>query len=269
MQNEVDPDVVHQYEHETWTRCAATYLDHFAGLTRETVPLLRDTAGIRSGSIVLDIGCGPGHVAGAFAEDGAIVTGIDFSSKMVEVARQHYPAATFHEANAEQLPFDDASFEAVVSNFVVHHLARPDVVFREICRVLKPDGRFAFVVFERPDAQSSIGAFFEAVEAHHDSDKLPHGPLFGAQRSAFVAPLIASGLSDSHFETHDIMWRSSNIDPVLQAFLEWGNIAALPGEVQQKIEVTAREKLEAYSDGDGYAFPHAVLVGTAVKPRPR
>ena len=177
MGNVVDPDVVHQYEYETWTRCAATYLDHFAGLTRETVPLLQDAANLQPGSTVLDIGCGPGHVAGALAEAGAAVTGIDFSARMVEVARRHYPQATFLEANAEELPFGDASFEAVVSNFVVHHLARPDVVFREVCRALKPGGRFAFVVFERPEAQSSIGAFFEAVAAHHDSDELPHGLL--------------------------------------------------------------------------------------------
>ncbi len=265
MGNQIDADVVHRYEHETWTRCAATYLDHFAGLTRETVPLLQDAAGIRPGSTVLDIGCGPGHVAGALAEAGAIVTGIDFSARMVEVARRHYPEAAFQEANAEQLPFGDASFEAVVSNFVVHHLARPDVVFREVCRVLNPGGRFAFVVFERPEAQSSIGAFFEAVAAHHDSDELPQGPLFGAERSAYVAPLNESGLSDLHFETHDILWRSDTVDPVLQAFLEWGNIAALPQDVQQKIELTARENLDSYRDGGSYAFPHAVLLGTAVK----
>ncbi len=269
MGNQIDADVVHRYEHETWTRCAATYLDHFAGLTRETVPLLRDGADIRAGSTVLDIGCGPGHVTGALAEPGAIVTGIDFSARMVEVARRHYPEAAFQEANAEQLPFGDASFEAVVSNFVVHHLARPDVVFREVCRVLKPGGRFAFVVFERPEAQSSIGAFFEAVAAHHEMDELPNGPLFGAERSAYVPLLNASGLSDLHFETHDILWRSDTVDPVLQAFLEWGNIAALPQDVQQKIEVTARENLDAYRDGESYAFPHAVLLGTAVKPGSR
>jgi ubiquinone/menaquinone biosynthesis C-methylase UbiE len=265
MESPIDTDVVHRYEHETWTRCAATYLDHFAGLTRETMPLLRDAANIQSGSTVLDIGSGPGHVAGALAEVGAAVTGIDFSARMVEVARRHYPQDTFLEANAEQLPFDDASFRAVVSNFVVHHLARPDVVFREVCRVLEPGGSFAFVVFERPEAQSSIGAFFEAVAAHHDSDELPHGPLFGAERNAYVAPLHASGLSDLHFETHDIVWRSDTVEPVLQAFLEWGNITALPQDVQRKIEVTARENLEAYRDGGGYAFPHAVLLGTVVR----
>jgi ubiquinone/menaquinone biosynthesis C-methylase UbiE len=265
MESSIDAEVVHRYEHETWTRCAATYLDHFAGLTRETLPLLREAANIQSGSTVLDIGSGPGHVAGALAEAGAAVTGIDFCAKMVEVARQHYPQVTFLEADAERLPFDDASFQTVVSNFVVHHLARPDVVFREVYRVLEPGGSFAFVVFERPEAQSSIGAFFEAVAAHHDADELPHGPLFGADQSAYVAPLSASGLSDLHFETHDILWRSKTPDPVLQAFLEWGNIAALPQDVQQKIEATAREKLEAYRDGAGYAFPHAVLLGTAVR----
>jgi ubiquinone/menaquinone biosynthesis C-methylase UbiE len=266
MESPIDADVVHQYEHETWTRCAATYLDHFAGLTRETLPLLRAAANIQPGRKVLDIGSGPGHVAGAFAEDGAEVTGIDFSARMVEVARRHYPQATFLEANAEQLPFGDASFQAVVSNFVVHHLARPDVVFREVCRVLEPWGSFGFAVFERPEAQSSIGAFFEAVAAHHDLDELPHGPLFGADRSAYVAPLSESGLSDLQFETHDILWRSDSVDPVLQAFLEWGNIAALPRDVQQKIEATARENLESYRDGGAYAFPHAVLLGSAVRP---
>lgn len=268
MGDVIDPDVVHRYEHETWTRCAATYLDHFAGLTRETVPLLRDAAGIRAGATVLDIGSGPGHVAAALAGHGAAVTGIDFSATMVEVARRHHPEVAFHEADAGQLPFDDASFDAVVSNFVVHHLARPDIVFREVHRVLEPGGRFAFVVFERPEAQSSIGAFFEAVAAHHDADELPHGPLFGADRSAYLPPLNASGLSDPHFETHDILWRSETVDPVLQAFLEWGDIAALPKDVQRKIERTACENLEAYRDGAGYAFPHAVLLGTAVKPGP-
>jgi 2-polyprenyl-3-methyl-5-hydroxy-6-metoxy-1,4-benzoquinol methylase len=88
MEGLIDADVVQRYEHETWTRCAATYLDHFAGLTRETIPILRDAANIQSGSKVLDIGSGPGHVAGALADAGAAVTGIDFSARMIDVARQ-------------------------------------------------------------------------------------------------------------------------------------------------------------------------------------
>ena len=266
MENPVNPNVVRQYEHETWTRCAETYLDHFAGLTCQTVPILRDAADIGPGTSVLDIGSGPGHVAGTLAQTGATVTGIDFSAKMVEVARLKYPQAKFQEADAEQLPFEDASFDAVVSNFVVHHLARPDIVFGEVFRVLKPGDRFAFVVFERPEAQSSIGAFFDAVAKHHDMDDLPHGPLFGAERSAYIPPLNTSGLTDTHFATHDIVWQSDTLDPVVQAFLEWGNIARLSEDIQKKIEATARENLRSYRHEAGYAFPHTVLLGIAKKP---
>jgi len=266
MEQPVHPDIVHQYEHETWSRCAATYLDHFAGLTRESLPMLREAANIRSGIRVLDVGSGPGHIAGALSQDGAAVTGIDFSAQMVEVAKKHYPDVSFLEADAERLPFDDESFDAVVSNFVIHHLSRPEVVFREVCRVLKPGGRFAFVVFEKPEAQSSIGAFFEAVAAHHEMDELPHGPLFGVDQSAYLPPLNASGLVDLRFETHNILWRSDSVDPVLQAFMEWGNIAALPQDVQRKIEDSSRKNLGSFRDGSGFAFPHAVLLGAAMKP---
>ena len=266
MPEPIDPDAVSQYELATWTRCAESYLDHFAGLTRETIDLLRDAANVQPGSEVLDVGCGPGHVAGALVESGADVTGIDFSTLMIDVARRRFPAIRFQQADAEELPFADASFDAIVSNFVVHHLARPDVVFGEVRRVLRPGGRFAFVVFDRPEAQSSIGVFFDAVAAHHDMDDLPHGPLFGAESSAYLAPLRAAGLTDVGFETRAIVWRSADVDTVLRAFLEWGNTEVLPEGVRRRIADTARENLEQFKDRDGYAFPHAVLVGRAGKP---
>jgi ubiquinone/menaquinone biosynthesis C-methylase UbiE len=114
---------------------------------------------------VLEIGSGPGHVAQSLTEAGAIVTGVDFSAEMVAVARRQFPGITFQEADAEQLPFEAGTFDAVVSN-LVHHLARPTMVFQEVCRVLKAGGRFAFAVFGAPEAQSSISAFFTAVQAH-------------------------------------------------------------------------------------------------------
>jgi 2-polyprenyl-3-methyl-5-hydroxy-6-metoxy-1,4-benzoquinol methylase len=130
MSERFDPDVVAKYEHDTWSRCADDYIDTFAGITGETVPLLLEAAGIRSGSQVLEIGSGPGHVADLLVQAGASVTGVDFSSKMVEVAQSRFPEITFKQADAEQLPFEADSFDAVVANFVVHHLARPETVFR-------------------------------------------------------------------------------------------------------------------------------------------
>ena len=150
--NEVfDPDVVAKYERETWSRCADDYVDTFAGITAETVPMLLEAAGIRPGSKVLEIGSGPGHVADMLVQVGADVTGVDFSTKMVEVAQSRYPEITFRQADAEKLPFEAESYDAVVANFVVNHLARPETVFREVNRVLKPRGRFAFAVWGAPE----------------------------------------------------------------------------------------------------------------------
>ncbi len=266
MSDAINPDVVTQYERETWSRCAESYIDTFAALTRETVPLLIKAANVGRGMRVLEIGSGPGHVAHALVESGAAATGVDFSSQMVRVAQQMYPNITFQEANAEQLPFDGGTFDAVVSNFTVHHLARPEVVFREVSRVLVSRGRFAFAVWRAPEAQSSIGAFFDAVQAHYTLDELPHGPLFGVtERSVYEPMLAAAGLTDCQLSTHDVVWRSEGLEPILRGFWEWGNIAALPQDVQDRIEATTRENAKAYEQGGCFAFPHTILLGSAAK----
>jgi SAM-dependent methyltransferase len=262
-----DADVVTQYELETWARCAEDYLDTFAGLTSQTVPLLLKAAETRPGSHILDLGSGPGHVAEMIAQAGAVVTGVDFSPQMVKTAQIRYPHIRFKQANAEQLPFDDGVFDAVVSNYVVHHLARPEVVLREISRVLKPGGRFAFVVWGAPEKQSSIGAFFGAVEAHLDVAELPHGPLFGVTELSVYEPLLSqAGLEGCQLTTHDVTWRTESLDPVLQGFWDFGNLAALPSEVQEKIKETTRENAQPYKQDGRFVFPHTALLGTATKP---
>jgi len=265
--NNTDADEVTQYELETWGRCAEDYLDTFAGLTSKAIPLLLEAAEIRPGSHVLDLGSGPGHVAGMFAQAGAVVTGVDFSPQMVKTAQSRHPHIMFREANAEQIPFDDAVFDAVVSNYVVHHLARPEVVFREISRVLKPGGRFSFVVWGVPEKQSSVGAFFGAVEAHLEIAELPHGPLFGITELSVYEPLLTQAdLEDCQLTTHGVTWEVESLDPVLQGCWDWGNMAALPSEIQEKIEETTRENAQPYKQDGRYEFPHTALLGTASRP---
>lgn len=266
MSDGFDPDVVTEYELNTWSRCAEDYVDTFAGITGETVPLLMEIAGIRSGDQVLELGSGPGHVADLLVQAGAVVTGVDFSPDMVEVAQSKYPEITFRQANAEQLPFEVGSFDSVIANFVVHHLARPEKVFREVYRVLKPGGRFAFAVWGDPEEQSSIGAFFGAVVAHYDLEELPHGPLFGVtERSVYEPMLTQAALEDCQLSIRDVTWRVDSLDPILKGFWDFGNITALPTEMQKKIEETTRENAQAYEQDGRYMFPHSILFGSALK----
>lgn len=266
MNEEFDADTVTAYERETWGRCADDYIDTFAGITSETVPLLIESAGIRSGSEVLEIGSGPGHVADMMVHAGANVTGIDFSDSMVDVARGRFPEITFTQADAENLPLETESFDAVVANFVVHHLARPELVFREVHRVLKPGGRFAFAVWGAPEEQSSIGAFFAAVMAHHELGALPHGPLFGVtERSVYEPLLTQADLQDCKLSIHEMTWKVDSLQPVLKGFWDWGNMALLPKDTQEKIRQTTHENAQAYEEDGRYAFPHAILFGCAFK----
>lgn len=124
---------------------------HFAPLESQTTPpaahLVRH-AGVRAGQRVLDIGCGTGVVAITAARLGAQVTALDLTPALLERARENAQIAgvsvEWHEGDAEQLPFADASFDVVLSQFGHMFAPRPDVALAEMLRVLKPGGTVAF-----------------------------------------------------------------------------------------------------------------------------
>lgn len=266
MSGTEDPDFVHEFELETWTRCAGDYLKGFAGLTRETIPIVVEEAGVKAGQRVLDVGAGPGHICGSLSSMGCSAVGIDFSEAMVAIAKENYPEAEFHEGNAADLPFEDVEFDSVISNFVVHHLAKPKDVFAEVHRVLKDEGGFAYAVFAAPEEQSSIGEFFAAVEEFHTVEELPHGPLFGVTDIEVHRDLLeAGGFTTTSFEFHPITWKAESPDDVFSAFSDWGNLDALPKETAGKIREATLARYENYRTGGIYEFPHTALVAHAVK----
>ncbi len=106
-----------------------------------------DRLAIPSGARVLDVACGTGNLAIPLARAGAVVTGVDIAPNLLVQARERAAAENlavrFDEGNAEQLPYSDASFEAVVSMFGAMFAPRPEVAAAELARVLSPGGRLA------------------------------------------------------------------------------------------------------------------------------
>ena len=102
-----------------------------------------------TGGRVLDVGCGPGHLANRLARDHAFdVTGLDLDPAMIARARANAERAvpserrpTFVGGGVAALPFPDASFDLVVSTLSMHHWAEPAAGLAEIGRVLRPGGR--------------------------------------------------------------------------------------------------------------------------------
>jgi ubiquinone/menaquinone biosynthesis C-methylase UbiE len=122
---------------------------------RADSPWIRQAMGYEStaGLDVLDVGCGQGIDLVEYLRAGARATGIDLTPRHVELARQHVEAldltATVVHGDAEHLPFQDASFDFVASNGVLHHTPDMPAALREIRRVLRPGGEVRIAVYNR------------------------------------------------------------------------------------------------------------------------
>lgn len=112
-------------------------------------------AGVGRGNRALDVCCGTGDIAELLAGTGAEVIGLDFTDEMLEVARhraaQSRLAIRYLNGDAMQLPFDDASFDAVTIGFGLRNLAGWEAGLREMQRVARPGGRLLVLDFGRPD----------------------------------------------------------------------------------------------------------------------
>lgn len=100
---------------------------------------------------VLDVGCGGGFLSNFLAAKGLTVTGLDLSKESLDVAHlyDHSQCAKYVYGDAYLLPFKDHSFQAVTCMDFLEHVSKPELVLKEISRVLKPGGSFFFHTFNR------------------------------------------------------------------------------------------------------------------------
>ena len=129
-------------------RQAWAHFTPFEQATATTAPRLVAFAGVRAGQRILDVACGTGVVAITAGRGGARVTGLDLTPELLQRARENAALAgvevEWHEGDVESLPFGDAAFDVVLSQFGHMFAPRPEVATREMLRVLKPGGVIAF-----------------------------------------------------------------------------------------------------------------------------
>ncbi|MFF9643751.1 class I SAM-dependent methyltransferase [Kitasatospora aureofaciens] len=136
---------VHGRVRGSYDAVAEEYLERIGGeLAHKVVDraLLGAVLEEAAGGVVADLGCGPGHVAGWLAGQGARVVGIDLSPRMVELAGREHPEAAFRTGDLLALPAGDGEFAAAVALYSVIHLEPDELLpaFVEMRRVLRPGG---------------------------------------------------------------------------------------------------------------------------------
>ena len=146
----IDNEAFKRFERDSYSEVAKGYADKTARVSAQSNDMILDAARITSGSAVLDIACGPGLLSAAAMRRGASVIGVDFAPNMVAVARFQCPGAAFQEADAENLPFGDMQFDAVVCSLGILHFPNSEIALAEAYRVLRPGGRYAEAAGREP-----------------------------------------------------------------------------------------------------------------------
>lgn len=176
---------------------AASY-DRFMG--RYSLPLapeFADFALVQAGRRVLDVGCGPGALTGELVErfGPSSVAAVDPSQSFVSAARERYPGVDFQLASAENLPFDDATFDAVLAQLVVHFTSEPVRALGEMKRVTGPRGIVAACVWDHAGGSGPLAVFWEAARSL-DSGLDDESRLPGAEEGHLVQLFEEAGLSN-------------------------------------------------------------------------
>ncbi len=263
---DIDADAFNAFEAAGWERQVAGYEDFFVPITTRLADPLLDAAGVGPSTTVLDVATGPGHIAAAAARRGASAIGVDVAEGMLARARETHPEVVFLHGDAEALPFDDRSFDAVVVGFLLLHLGRPERAVAEFERVLRPGGRIALTMWDLPDRSRFLGVLMDAIAeagAEPPPDLPPGPPIFRFADEDQLAGLLQS-FEEVAIETVTFPLRFGSADTLWRGLL--GGTVRLsvlvlrqPPEVQQRIRA-AFDRIV----GGAEELPVSVKLATAV-----
>jgi SAM-dependent methyltransferase len=149
---------------------------------------------IPPGAKLLDIACGSGQLALMASRDGFDTTGVDIAENLIERARERAAAeqlkARFEVGDAEALPFQNASFDFVVSLIGAMFAPRPELVARELLRVCAPGGTIAMANWT---ASGFVGQMFKTIARFIAPANMPSPLLWGDE--ATVRERLGAGVS--------------------------------------------------------------------------
>ena len=257
------------------TSNAAEIYDEFflTALFNQWPPRVIELAGLAPGMRVLDVACGTGVLAIAAADavkpNGSVV-GLDLNPGMLAVASRKAPHIDWRESPAEELAFDDATFDAVVSQFGLMFFQDQQRAIREIVRVLRPGGRFAIAVWDSLDRVPGYAAA-TGLLARLFGDEAAESlrtPYSLGDTEVLAALFSAAGVADVKIATIEAKARYPSVRDWMHVDIRGWTLADEIDDAQFELLASEAEMEFAHfvtSDG-AVEFSSPAHIATATKP---
>jgi SAM-dependent methyltransferase len=275
IQVATDPDAFRTFEHSGWNEASEAYEKAMGPLTAQSAEATLDAAGVSHGCRVLDVCTGHGVLALAASKRGAKVSAIDFAEAMVAAARRNVPAAECLQCDAQDLLYSDDTFDAVVCGYGIIHVPEPNRALHEMRRVLRPGGRVAISVWERPSPNNGFGLVMGAIKAHGRLDvALPHGPDFFqfGDRDSLESALAQTGFIDTNATILPLIMPLRQPTEFMDAVLK-GTVRAKAMLLAQDDTalltinaVVAKAISGLFGSGADFRVPMPAILGSGTKP---
>jgi SAM-dependent methyltransferase len=252
---------------------AEIYEDFFVpALFQEWAPRVADAARLSRGECVLDVACGTGVLAREAAKrtapDGK-VTGLDRNDGMLDVARAKAPGIAWRNGQAESLPFDDAAFDGVVSQFGLMFFDGRVAALREMWRVLRPGGRLAVAVWaalEETPGYAAMTALLHRLFGEKIANEL-RAPYALGDTGLLRSLCADAGIMDAEVQTVEGTARFPSIQSWVHTDVKGWTLANLIDDAQYRaLQQASGPALKQFVQADGtVAFRHPAHIVTAAK----
>jgi SAM-dependent methyltransferase len=266
----VSADAFKEFESGAWHDRASTYDLVIGAVTARVGEELLDAVAAGPGTRLLDVGCGPGTITAAAAARGADAMGVDLAVGMLALGRARHPHLELLEADAESLPFPDDAFDALVGGFILNHLPAVETAVAEARRVLRPGGRMAVSVWDRPDRNRLLGELTAAVgdAGVEVRGGLPEGPdPYRLSDPAEMRALLgACGARDAQARSLVLVHEAADVDELWEGLL--GGTARISTVLAGLPEATRARVRDAFAQrvapaGGVVVLEAAVTIGCA------
>jgi SAM-dependent methyltransferase len=203
-----------------------------------------DAAGIRSGDRVLDVGCGTGVLArealGRVGQDGQIV-GLDLNEGMLGVAARTEPNVEWRLGDAASLPFEDATFDVVVSQFALMYFPDRLASLRETWRTLAPRGRLAIAVWAPIDHARGYQILVDIATRRcgREAADVLAAPFVLGDRAELTELFASSGISEAEVTLHEGSIRFPSVREFIRIEVKGSPLADLVSD--DAMQALARE----------------------------